>query len=411
MPIYKRIDEINKAYLQSLVDEKVMEDQSLEYKRDLNILSVLPKDVPQKIKDKEKREFCADVSAFANTDGGFLVYGIDQDAEGRANELSGIPRPDNFDKLRNSLFQIIGSGIEPQLYGVDIEKVELDEERIIILVQVPPSWIKPHWVGEKGCRTFLTRTSSGKDHLDIRNVRELFVLSETMVERIRDFRNDRINAIIEEEPYLPQNFGDIPKTVLHVVPFGSAASLQTFDILSLDNQFRDSFAKYGYNLEGIYGIDRNNTRAYSYFQVFRNGIIEFVDGDLVDGDGVLSALYFERQLFNEILPRIATFQKGLGVNPPYYVMLTLLGIGNLKLSLTRSQKERLGKTVGDSMYHRHEHVQFDRPSCMFPEIAIESLESENIHSQMRSVLDMVWQAAGLPRSFSYTEDGTWDGEK
>lgn len=408
MPIYKRIDEIDKTYLESLVEDEVLEDRGIEYKQELNIL----KDLPPKEKKEAERKFCGEISAFANADGGYLIVGIaDDKGMPQKDGPFGIDEPEDFDRLKLKIHDIIDRGVEPQLHGVDIVQVKLNEEKVALVIHISSSWSKPHWVGEKGCRTFYTRTSGGKDHLDIRNVRELFVLSETMVERIRNFRNARINAIEEGEPYIPQNFGDIPKTVLHIVPIGSAASFQAFDISTLSKMFRDSFAKYGFNMEGIFGINQMSGRVYDYFQVCQNGTIEFVDGELVDGNGILSALNFESRLFNEIVPRIVTFQKALGVNPPYIVMLSLMGIGNHKLSLTKCQRERLRKTVGDSMYHRQEHVHFDRPSCMFPEIVIESLESANIHLEMRPVLDVVWQAAGLPRSFSYKEDGTWDGEE
>ena len=72
MPIYRRIDEIDKAFLHSLVDEEVMEDRGLEYKRDLNIL----KDLSNREMKEAKRKLCAEISAFANADGGYLIFGI-----------------------------------------------------------------------------------------------------------------------------------------------------------------------------------------------------------------------------------------------------------------------------------------------------------------------------------------------
>ena len=236
------------------------------------------------------------------------------------------------------------------------------------------------------------------------------MLSENAVERIRNFRRERIKSV-EDGTFVHQNVGGAPKFVLHVVPIGSVASQQLFDISSLNDQFRESFAQYGYNLEGIYGIDREHKRPLCCYQVFQNGSVEYVDSELLDGDGILSALHLEKQLFNSVLPRILTLQNGLGVNPPHIVMLSLIGVGNRKLHLTKNQEERLKNIVKYSRFLEEEHVLFDRDLILILETILQSLQPDCLHAQMRPICDMFWQAAGLPRSLSFREDGTWDGEE
>ena len=153
MPIYKRIDEIDKAFLQGLVDNEVMEDRGIEYKQELNIL----KDLPKKQKKEAERKFCGEISAFANADGGFLIIGIaDDKGMPQKGESFGIDEPEDFDQLKLQIHDVINRGVEPQLHGVDIEKVKLDDAKVVLLIYVPSSWSKPHWVGEKRCRSFYT---------------------------------------------------------------------------------------------------------------------------------------------------------------------------------------------------------------------------------------------------------------
>ncbi len=384
MPINKRIDEIDKEYLQSLVDEKVMEDKGLEYKRDLNILKVLPKGIPQEIKDKEKREFCADVSAFANADGGLLIYGIDQDVEGRANELTGISCLDNFDKLRTRLFQIIGAGIEPQLFGVDIEKVDLDKKRSIILIHVPSSWSKPHWVGKKGCRTFYTRTSSGKDHLDIRNVRELFVLSETAIDRIRKFRDNRVAEIIKNAT--PVHMASGPKLVLHVVPFSAVSSSQMFNLAEVEHDMHFFGISTGYNIEGLYG----GTGKTKYCLVFRDGSVEIVR-EYAEGH-VISPAWCVSTIKRESLPLALKCQTGLGVSPPSFVMPSLVNVQGCRLDLSEEEgRYYLGSEIEDFA----RNPPFSKQSLHFSDVRIDTFNPE-MDEVLRSTSKIIWQAAGFP---------------
>ena len=404
MPIYRRIDEIDKAFLQSLVDEEVMEDRGLEYKRDLNILIDLPKDVME----REKQEFCGDVSAFANTDGGFLIYGIDQDVEGRANELNGISCLDNFDKLRNRLFQIIGAGIEPQLYGVEIEKVELDEEKIIILVQAQPSWSKPHWVGKKGCRTFCTRTSSGKDHLDIRNVRELFVLSETAGERIRQFRNSRISAIKDSE--LPVALISGPTVVLHVIPFSAVTTNMQFDLSTLKHMHGNGkyhqYFRLSYNFEGLYE-GSNEIEGMHFYQVFRNGSLEFVTSLPPHLDDEIFAPHIGNSVTEMFLPRIFEWYDKIEVSPPMYYFLSVLHVRDQTLTMRTIRGTRISLGFVDTS---EIHPITDKDQLLTAGVRIESHERDvaKLMRLLRPSLDAIWQASGWPNAKGYDDDGDGD---
>ncbi len=74
----KPLAEIKESDLQTLIDNKVSERKIIEYKRDL----------PGE-KYKDRKEFLADVSSFANTAGGYLIYGI-ATKQGVPIELYGV---------------------------------------------------------------------------------------------------------------------------------------------------------------------------------------------------------------------------------------------------------------------------------------------------------------------------------
>jgi len=65
--ILKLLNAITEEDLQSLITNGVAEGRTIDYKRDLPGNS-----------DGDKKEFLADVSSFANTGGGDLVFGMDE---------------------------------------------------------------------------------------------------------------------------------------------------------------------------------------------------------------------------------------------------------------------------------------------------------------------------------------------
>ena len=63
----KPLEFFTAADLQRLVDNRVQEGRAIEYKSALVVNT-----------DEDKREFLSDVSSFANTSGGHLLFGIEE---------------------------------------------------------------------------------------------------------------------------------------------------------------------------------------------------------------------------------------------------------------------------------------------------------------------------------------------
>jgi predicted HTH transcriptional regulator len=72
----KPLTEIEESDLQMLVDNTVREGREVEYKQVLTIQE-----------DDQKQEFLNDVSSFANTTGGYLIYGIRESKEDKGKPV------------------------------------------------------------------------------------------------------------------------------------------------------------------------------------------------------------------------------------------------------------------------------------------------------------------------------------
>ena len=216
--IAKDVDQITEEDLQALVDNSVLEGKAIEYKQSLPGNS-----------ESEKKEFLADVSSFANASGGDLIYGITEDKNtGNPKLLNGLDI-ENIDQEKLRLDNIIRTGIQPRLLSVTISpSVQLKNSKVALIIRVQKSWIAPHRVILGGHDKFYSRSSNGKYPLDVDELRVAFNLSETITERIRNFRQDRISKIFANET--PLAFYESAKIVLHLLPLISFSSSQSYDI-------------------------------------------------------------------------------------------------------------------------------------------------------------------------------------
>jgi predicted HTH transcriptional regulator len=175
----KPLDQVTEADLQQLKEDKVAERKNIEYKESSVGTS-----------DRAKREFLADVSSFANAGGGHLILGIKEDG-GVPVDICGI-QIDDPDKEILRLEDMIRASIQPRLPGLVIHAVPLSSLPPALVIHVPRSWEMPHRVIFNGHGHFYSRTSNGKYRLDVAELRAAFTLSDTVTERIRNFRTGRL---------------------------------------------------------------------------------------------------------------------------------------------------------------------------------------------------------------------------
>jgi predicted HTH transcriptional regulator len=203
--IQKDIDQITEKDLQALIDNSVLERRTIEYKR------LLPSN-----SDVDKKEFLADVSSFANASGGDLIYGIIQDKEtGAPERLEGLDIK-NVDQEILRLDNLIRNGIEPRIPSLAIKPISLSNSRVALIIRINKSWVSPHRVSFKEYDKFYTRGSNGKYPLDVTELRIAFTLAETVAEKIRRFRENRISDVYADETPVPLYKG--AKIILQLIP-------------------------------------------------------------------------------------------------------------------------------------------------------------------------------------------------
>lgn len=384
--IPKRLNDIDEGDLASLISNAVKEGRSIEYKRQL------PSGT-----DGDKKEFLADVSSFANSGGGDLIFGMEERG-GIATKIVGIQSAD-LDLEIGRLDNIAASGLEPKIRCA-IQPVECSEGRMVLVIRVDRSWVGPHRVVFKSHDKFYGRNSTGKYPLDVNELRAAFTLPATVTERIRAFRTDRIIAISNGDTPVP--LPATPKIVLHCIPVESFAGQPRYDLLPFYNnpaKLRPMAEVGGWsrrlNLEGLL-VFAGTDPSLVYTQLYRNGVIEAVSAHHLipryrSKSMSIPSLSYEETVTKYLPICFGTLQE-IGVNTPVLVALTFTRTRGLYMGISESGIEKGYPIQSDTIVAPEEVVSdFSTP----------------VGKILKPMFDLVWNACGFPASMNFDSDGNW----
>lgn len=387
--IAKTLEKITPDDLNALVENGVAESRSLDYKQEL----------PGR-KDSEKKEFLFDVCALANSGGGDLVYGVVEASGGVPQSVEGLVDAENHDGLQLAFRQSIRDCIEPRV-AVSTKMVPGFPSGPVLVLRVHASWAAPHMVTFKGTSRFYARSGSGKYQMDHQQIRDAFLLSSRIEEKIRGFRDQRLSLI--ESGEAPANFPSGPKLVLHSIPFQSVApgSSLLFEVAELRTASTNLKGALRSTLDPRPNLDGWLLHAQHYgqtVQMFRNGVLEFVDGEPAQQMGDLRHEE-ERWLLPgnrfgadvvEVAGRFLKTHEAMGLGPPSLLLISLLG------------------TRGCGIASQPQIRTFDREVGPLPDVLVDEFGAD-VRELVRPVLDIVWQAAGFQRCYLFDEQGNWKG--
>jgi len=396
--IPRDFDAITKADIDSLVVNAVAERRTIEYKQQLPGNG-----------DEEKREFLADVSSFANAAGGDIIYGITEQRDEK-DKPTGIPEKAgglaaiNADAEKLRLEEIIRSGIDPRVPGIRIGHYDGFASGPIILIRVTKSWVSPHMVVFKNHSRFFTRNSAGKHQLDVREIRAAFTASGDLRGKITNFRTERLGKIIANEA--PINLPATPKVILHLVPVSILDPVIQLDLTPLSNDpnlaapINNGSYDRRNNLDGYlsFCLAGRGGNGGGYCQVFRSGVFEAVDADLLQHTTVekLIASQLVGKNIIDATERYLKTEQRLGTALPLVVMVTMLGLKGYAMA------------TNSPWQNANPSHKIDRDTLVFPDVLLEDY-STPADRLLKPVLDAFWQSAGFSVCEQYNELGRWDG--
>ncbi|MFA5122298.1 helix-turn-helix domain-containing protein [Zavarzinia sp.] len=394
---YVLLDAINESHLKRLIEAKVPEARNIEYK----------------LKsygdgERDRAEWLADVTSFANTAGGDIIIGM--------KEIAGVPTgifclDVDVDKEILRLEQMAQFNIEPRIAGLSFRRVPVTGGEILI-IRVPRSFNPPHRVVRNGTggNRFWARSSAGKYEPNVEELRSLFNFAPHLADRIRDFRFDRLAKITAD--LIPVKMIDRARIIIHVVPYSSLNPACSPISLAAINSNPHNFSPIGsrsagnwwVNFDGIFlpsNADAASPTQRAYTQVYRNGRLEAVASSIskVGGQREERPRLATIDIEGYILMGIVRYLKGLkvlDVEPPFVVMVSLVGVKGTQIGVGLHGIADDISTLSEDQYHFSE-VLFDSVPNSIQECGV----------MMRPLIEQLANTAGAVASASYGPTGEY----
>lgn len=380
---------LGEARIGEVCAQRTAESQTLDFKQALPGSS-----------DRDKSEFLKDICAFANAEGGDLVYGI-AEAAGIATSTAPISG-EAPDAAKRRLGQVADSGLEPRVIGLQFRDVPVAGGYVLI-VRVPASFSGPHRYNVSGVGKFVIRNGTHTVELSYEQLRSAFDRTATLTERARRFRTERLAIIAARETWMPMIAG--PVCAVHLVPIARMGAGHAIDIAALYNEYtRFIFDFWGgasrsTNLDGLVvhpGIGKDQSEIGAYVQLFRSGAMEAAryGGGLADRSTKMIPAGAVSKFIRDAVEKFLKASRELGFAGPAIAGAALLTVGNYEFALPRE--------------HFGDRPRADRESIVLPETWIEAVESTlSVDEVARPMLDILWQSFDVERCYQYDEKGNW----
>lgn len=384
------VSQISAADIESLIADGVSESSSLEFKREVRLEG-----------DEQKREFLADISSFANTNGGRIVVGIDA-PQGCAAQLAGVDSGET-DSQMLQMGNLIRDSLRPALPGCQMVAVPCAGGRSVIVIDIPVSFTGPHMVTFRGGQRFYARSSNGKHPMEYTEIRNSFLQRGSSAEKLEQLRRDRINRVITGTDFRGIN-ATRTAFLLEVVPLKSLHDDVIVDFRSHPNLRVDFTAINAYSgdatfdFEGFvaYVWNHPDNQVLAYSRLSRYGYISAYCSSLSrvwNDKQAIGSRNFEPQLAQAVGNYSSLLLK-LGIALPHAVLITLLNAKGLEL-------HRDPLLSHPMTYHPVNEVNLNAP------LAIIAEQGADVLSALRPQFDAFWNAFGYSSCMNYDSTGKW----
>ena len=375
--LFGNFSEIIENDIQDLIDNKISEQKTLEYKRQL----------PDKNKEDEKIKILQCITSFANTDGGVIVFGLSANKEDDSIEVHGIDTPTDSDFLY--LQNIIKDRIAPRMNPPDFKDLLINGKKIY-LMKIYSSYTKPHFVNSNFI--FYGRNSSGKYALDITDIRNLFLQSKNIEEQFENFKIQRIMKL--KSGNFPFKYNSNKIISLHIASISSLNNNIQLSMSEHKNDFQvflpmknggysrvinyDGCLNYWYEREG---------KMYSYVQIFRSGIIEATQFNFFNYEN--ENIIYGKQVESELILAIKKYINGLdniNVGFPFFISISLLNIKGHKIVVNRNSNN----------FTHPDFLEIFDEDLLLPTIFVENINE--LEEKMKFCFDVFWNSNGYTGS-------------
>jgi hypothetical protein len=399
--IFKNINEITLDDIKSLIANEVGENKSLEYKSELNIAS-----------GDERKEFLADISSFANADGGDIIYGIKEDDNTKLpSECNGI-NIQNEDELIRQIESLLRDSISPRITDIEYKTLHLEKNKYMLVIRIGMSYLMPHRVIYKGWDKFFSRNSKGKYPLDVNELRTAFTMSQTLIKSIDEYIAERIVIVAQNRN--KELLENRPIFLMQLIPLVSFRGNNAYSMteisrcVSLAGYDNSVFYNNKINIEGITFSNKNEILSQYVFHKI-NGIIEMATTNFFfpnyeqqnRSPRVTYNVVSSRDLLDEcfkFIDQAKIYYKYINISSPIVVTCAIINGKDYELPIG----------IGVGLYNRK---KLDSDLISTPSILINNFNRKT-QDILKPTLDSIWNAFGKFYCSAYNkETGEYVGFK
>lgn len=392
------LEELTEDHIKSLILLKMSEDTRIEYKKELNLAI-----------DKEKREFCKDVSAMANSQGGYIFFGVIE-TNGMPTSAPGIEYDDS---VRQKIHQILTSGISPRIQSMSDAAIKLKNNKHVLALKIQPDGYL-HQVKYNDNR-YYKRTGTITINMESSDVETFFRSSGP------ESRKEEVEEIIENyyaELRSRKYFKGVEEKGLVTLVIIPEISSYKMDLSNLPSNFNILFkpiycSGWDSEITGTakltFGRYRDAKFPHAVTEVTQFGEVKAFNSFLLESPsmnvrlpegcvGFIPSVAYERELI------IATHRylnslKEHGVQCPFFISIALLNIRGYIMYVDPFQYYDVGRIL------QKDEV---RPELIHISNESEFSERPDASKILRPAFDFIWREFGFEGSYNYDADsGVW----
>ncbi len=310
------INKIDMQDIKNLIKDQEPESKHLEYKGEME-------------GQEEKRAINKAVCGFANADGGLFIYGINEDENKKHTLINGISLDGtSLDEKKRSILSTIEANIEPRV-DVGIKGIELDDDKVVILIKVPKSWNAPHCIKKNNgkIRSFYIRRDGSTNPMEFEEIKNMFDLNGKLHEKINSYRDERVQNITSKNE---SNYN----VIFHAIPF-DAFSKSRIDFRKARIALRGKEF-----LSGFYFSDFDGLWGDGYLfkkKLFRNGIFEAFYNEH-DYDVVY--VHDSKDKFEKFVTECLEVYEELNISCPVVFFVTFTNIKGLEMAVNPPKRSK-----------------------------------------------------------------------
>lgn len=140
----------------------------------------------------------ADITAMANSRGGYLIVGVEEDKEAEDGTPKCIVGIEQGDVEANWIQNICITSIDEAIVGLRVRDIPLRNGKYCIVIQIPNSTKKPHMVAHEKHRSLRIRHGRSNAIIGMREVRDMILNMNSYQASLTSFLKERKDAVLNE---------------------------------------------------------------------------------------------------------------------------------------------------------------------------------------------------------------------